>query len=61
MTTKALAKMIINSFTETDKEKLNRQINYLQTCYFHSNNVNLQDYIQQTIYFLMDKVEKLKG
>lgn len=61
MTTKALAKMIINSFTETDKEKLNRQISYLQTCYFHSNNVNLQDYIQQTIYFLKDKVEKIKG
>ena len=61
MTTKALAKMIINSFTETDKEKLNRQIKYLQTCYFHSNNVNLQNDIQQTIYYLMDKVKKIKG
>jgi predicted P-loop ATPase/GTPase len=61
MTTKALARMIINSITETDVEKLNRQISYLQTCYFHSNNVNLQDDIQQTIYYLMDKVEKIKG
>ena len=61
MTKKTLANMIINSFTEIDKEKLNRQISYLQTCYFHSNNINLQDCIQQTIYYLMDKVEKIKG
>jgi hypothetical protein len=61
MTTKALARMIINSITETDVEKLNRQIRYLQTCYFHSNNIELQDYIRQTICYLIDKVEKIKG